>query len=86
RPKLQRLVADGDLARVVAVKLRRRWLRRCFRRRTAWHVCTETIYRAVYDGHLSPRSRQSPARDVLGRRRQVQRSELLRTGRTYRRR
>lgn len=94
RPKPRRFLAEGDLARVVAVKLRRRWspaqisrwLRRRFPRRAAWHVCTETIYRAVYDGHIPQPRRQAPFRDVLGRRRQVQRSELLRTGRTYRRR
>jgi IS30 family transposase len=94
RPKPRRVGADGDLARVVAVKLRRRWspaqisrwLRRRHPRRAAWHVCAETIYQAVYHGHIPQSRPQVPARDVLGRRRQVQRSELLRTGRTYRRR
>lgn len=80
RPKPRRFVTDEMLREIVAEKLDRRWspaqisrwLRRRYPRRRSWHVCTETIYNAVYRGHI--------------RRQTQRRSPLLRTGRTYRRR
>jgi transposase, IS30 family len=59
-------IADG-LAQGEPVKLARhwspaqisRWLRRRHRRRRSWHVCTETIYEAVYRGLIVPVDRQS---------------------------
>jgi IS30 family transposase len=36
-----------------------RWLRRRYPRRRSWHVCTETIYEAVYRGLIVPVSRQN---------------------------
>jgi len=58
RPKMRIFDVDEGLRRVVAEKLGRRWspaqisrwLRRRFRTRRAWHVCTETIYEAIYRG------------------------------------
>jgi IS30 family transposase len=58
RPKPRRFTVDAGLRTVVAAKLAQRWspsqisrwLRREFSRRVAWHVCTETIYEAVYRG------------------------------------
>ncbi len=58
RPKARRFAVDGALRDVVAGKLGRkwspaqisRWLRRRYRLRSAWHVCVETIYEAVYRG------------------------------------
>ncbi len=58
RPKNRRLAADDQLRMVVAKKLAKkwspaqisRWLRRRYRRRPAWHLCTETIYEGVYRG------------------------------------
>jgi IS30 family transposase len=52
------------LAAVVAAKLEQRWspgqisrwLRRRYPRKQAWHVCTETIYDAVYRGLIVPTS------------------------------
>lgn len=80
RPKPRRLATDIALRDVVAAKLDRRWspaqisrwLRRRYPRRPVWHLCAETIYDGVYQGHF----REA----VPGR------SALLRTGRTYRRR
>lgn len=80
RPKPRRLATDIALRDAVAAKLDRRWspaqisrwLRRRHPRRPAWHVCAETIYEAVYQGHIRPLNQR--------------RSPLLRTGRTYRRR
>lgn len=80
RPKPRRFMTDADLREIVAAKLDRRWspaqvsrwLRRRYPRRTAWHVCAETIYEAVYQGRIRPVTQQ--------------RSPLLRTARTYRRR
>jgi hypothetical protein len=54
--------ADAGLAAVVAAKLEQRWspgqisrwLRRRYPRKPAWHVCTETIYDAVYRGLIVP--------------------------------
>ena len=62
RPKPRRLSVDTELRQVVAGKLAShwspaqisRWLRRRYRRRPAWHVCTETIYEAVYRGLVVP--------------------------------
>jgi IS30 family transposase len=67
RPKPRRLSADAGLREVVAGKLAghwspaqiSRWLRRRYRRRPAWHVCTETIYEAVYRGLVVPVDAQS---------------------------
>jgi transposase, IS30 family len=67
RPKPRRLSADAELREVVAGKLAKhwspaqisRWLRRRYRRRPAWHVCTETIYEAVYRGLVVPVDAQS---------------------------
>jgi transposase, IS30 family len=58
--------ADAELAKIVAGRLEQRWspgqisrwLRRRYPRKPAWHVCTETIYEAVYRGLIvavSPR-------------------------------
>jgi IS30 family transposase len=60
RPKPRRFTADGTLRELVAGRLARkgspgqisRWLRRRYPRRTAWHVCAETIYESVYCGHV----------------------------------
>jgi IS30 family transposase len=62
RPKQRRFVLDDGLRTVVADKLTRRWspaqisrwLRRRYPRRVHWHVCTETIYEAVYQGLIVP--------------------------------
>jgi len=67
RPKPRRFSVDVALAETVAGKLARhwspaqisRWLRRRHRRRRSWHVCTETIYEAVYRGLIVPVDRQS---------------------------
>ena len=53
---------DDGLRTVVADKLARRWspaqisrwLRRRYPHRVYWHVCTETIYEAVYQGLIVP--------------------------------
>jgi IS30 family transposase len=62
RAKLRRFAVDDELREVVAGKLAKlwspaqisRWLRRRYRRRSGWHVCTETIYEAVYRGLIVP--------------------------------
>lgn len=62
RPKLHRFATDPELRAVVAAKLRKRWspqqitrwLRRRWPKRTAWHVCAETIYEAIYRGLIVP--------------------------------
>ena len=67
RPKPRRFSVDAELARTVAGRLAKhwspaqisRWLRRRYRRRRSWHVCTETIYEAVYRGLIVPVDRQS---------------------------
>jgi IS30 family transposase len=67
RPKPRRLSVDAGLREVVAGKLAKhwspaqisRWLRRRYRRRAGWHVCTETIYEAVYRGLVVPVNAQS---------------------------
>jgi|ERR1019366_1770686 transposase len=56
RPRTRVFEADAELARVVAGRLEQwwspgqisRWLRRRYPRRPDWHVCTETVYDAVY--------------------------------------
>lgn len=58
RPKVRVFVSDHALRDLVATKLAKRWspaqisrwLRRKFSRRKRWHVCTETIYEALYRG------------------------------------
>jgi IS30 family transposase len=58
RAKRHRFAADDRLRAVVARKLElqwspaliSRWLRRRWPKRRSWHVCTETIYEAVYRG------------------------------------
>ncbi|WP_157728360.1 helix-turn-helix domain-containing protein [Actinopolymorpha singaporensis] len=58
RAKQHRFVIDERLRLVVARKLELqwspvligRWLRRRWPKRRSWHVCTETIYEAVYRG------------------------------------
>ena len=66
RPRVRVFGADAGLAAVVAGRLEQRWspgqisrwLRRHYPRRPGWHVCTETIYDAVYRGLIiapSPR-------------------------------
>ena len=67
RPKPRRFSIDAELAETVAGRLAKRWspaqisrwLRRRYRRRRAWHVCTETIYKAVYRGRIVPVDRQN---------------------------
>jgi transposase, IS30 family len=67
RPKPRRLAVDAELREVVAGKLAKhwspaqisRWLRRRYRHRPGWHVCTETIYEAVYRGLVIPVSAQN---------------------------
>jgi transposase, IS30 family len=62
RPKSRRLSVDVGLREVVAGKLGKRWspaqisrwLRRRYPRRPRWHVCTETLYEAVYRGLVVP--------------------------------
>jgi len=67
RPKPRRLSVDAELCQAVADKLARhwspaqisRWLRRRYRRRPSWHLCTETIYEAVYRGLVVPANAQN---------------------------
>jgi transposase, IS30 family len=67
RPKPRRLSADAELRELVAGKLAKhwspaqisRWLRRRYRRRPGWHVCTETLYEAVYRGLVVPVNTQN---------------------------
>src|SRR5690242_8860699 len=66
RPKVRIFESDTELARAVAARLGQRWspgqisrwLRRHYPRKPAWHVCTETIYEAVYRGLIIPVSPQ----------------------------
>jgi IS30 family transposase len=66
RPRMRVFEEDAELAAVVAGQLARRWspgqisrwLRRRYPRRPDWHVCTETIYEAVYRGLVVPVSPQ----------------------------
>jgi transposase, IS30 family len=67
RAKLRRFAVDAELREVVAGKLSKhwspaqitRWLRRRYPRRIGWHVCTETIYEAVYRGLVVPVDRRN---------------------------
>jgi transposase, IS30 family len=67
RPKPRLLSVDAELREAVAGKLARhwspaqisRWLRRRYRRRPGWRVCTETIYEAVYRGLVVPVTTQN---------------------------
>jgi IS30 family transposase len=67
RAKLHRFAVDAELREIVAGKLGKRWspaqisrwLRRRYRRRRHWQVCTETIYEAVYRGLILPIDRQN---------------------------
>jgi IS30 family transposase len=62
RPKGRRVVADAGLRAVVADKVTRRWspaqisrwLRRRYPLRASWQLCAETIYEALYRGHILP--------------------------------
>jgi IS30 family transposase len=62
RPRPRLLERDAELARAVARRLEQRWspaqisrwLRRRHPRRPDWHLCTETIYEAVYRGLIVP--------------------------------
>jgi IS30 family transposase len=64
RPKARRVVVDVGLCALVADKLTQRWspaqisrwLRRRYPARPGWHLCAETIYEAVYRGHILPAS------------------------------
>jgi transposase, IS30 family len=66
RPRTRVFQADAELAAVVAGRLDKRWspgqisrwLRRRHPRKPDWHVCTETIYEAVYRGLIVPPSPQ----------------------------
>src|SRR6185312_11444621 len=67
RAKPRRFAVDAELREIVAGKLVThwspaqisRWLRRRYRRRRSWQVCTETIYEAVYRGLVVPVDRQN---------------------------
>lgn len=67
RPRPRRFSVDHELREAVAGQLAKRWspgqisrwLRRRYRRRPGWHVCTETIYEAVYRGLVVPVNRHS---------------------------
>lgn len=67
RVKQRRFALDAGLREAVAGKLAKhwspaqisRWLRRRFPRRSGWHVCTETIYEAVYRGLIVPVDREN---------------------------
>jgi len=86
RPKTRRLAVDEGLRTAVAKKLAKkwspaqisRWLRRRYRRRPAWHLCTETIYEGVYRGLVIEFNQQD--------RNSGKRANILRTGRIYRHR
>jgi IS30 family transposase len=61
-------LACGEPVKVIAARLERRWspgqisrwLRRRYPRKPQWHVCTETIYEAVYRGLILPVSPRLP--------------------------
>jgi transposase, IS30 family len=77
RVKPRRFAVVAGLREVVAGKLAKhwspaqisRWLRRRFPRRSGWHVCTETIYEAVYRGLIVPIDRQNLRTGRIYRRR-----------------
>jgi IS30 family transposase len=72
RPKPRRLARDPALREAVAGKLAQRWspaqisrwLRRRYRRRATWQLCTETLYQAIYLGQVGP---MAPAKLRTGR-------------------
>jgi IS30 family transposase len=86
RPKTCKLAIDGGLRAAVAKKLAKkwspaqisRWLRRRYRCRPTWHLCTETIYEGVYRGLVVEFDQQD--------RNSGKRANILRTGRIYRHR
>ena len=82
RPKTRRLTLDKGLRTTVAKKWSpaqiSRWLRRRYRRRPTWHLCTETIYEGVYRGLVVDVDQQA--------RNSGKNVNILRTGRTYRHR
>ncbi|MBY6388858.1 IS30 family transposase [Rhodococcus erythropolis] len=86
RLKGRRLAADDGLRMAVATKLAKkwspaqisRWLRRRYRRRPTWHLCTETIYEGVYQGLVVDFDRRA--------RSSGKNASILRTGRIYRHR
>jgi len=86
RPKPRRLALDEGLRTAVAKKLAKkwspaqisRWLRRRYRRRPTWHLCTETIYEGVYRGLVVDIDQQD--------RNSGKNANILRTGRIYRHR
>ncbi|GLB69589.1 IS30 family transposase [Arthrobacter mangrovi] len=63
RPRERRFAFDEALRNAVVQKLDKhwspaqikRWLRRRWPKRKCWHVCTETIYEAVYRGLITAR-------------------------------
>ena len=59
----------GKLAKHWSPAQNSRWLRRRFPRRSGWHVCTETIYEAVYRGLIVPIDRQNLRTGRIYRRR-----------------
>ena len=66
RPKTRRVAGDAALRGQVAAKLGlhwspaqiSRWLKRRWRHRPEWHLCTETIYEAAYRGLVVPVGQQ----------------------------
>jgi transposase, IS30 family len=77
RVKSRRFAVQAGLREAVAGRLAKhwspaqisRWLRRRFPRRSGWHVCTETIYEAVYRGLIVPIDRQNLRTGRIYRRR-----------------
>lgn len=75
RPGRARLTSDSDLRAVVQDKLELEWspeqiaahLRETFPERTAWHLCHETIYQALYRGARGGLSRKLTKRLRTGR-------------------
>ncbi|WP_425580583.1 IS30 family transposase, partial [Streptosporangium amethystogenes] len=75
RPRQGRLLADGDLRAEVQAKLELEWspeqiaayLRRSRPDRPSWHICHETIYRALYQGGKGGLSRKLTRRLRTGR-------------------
>ena len=67
RPKPRRVEADPGLGRAIAGRLMlrwspaqvSRWLRRRYPRRRGWHVCTETIYEALYQRRIPVSAEES---------------------------
>lgn len=86
QPKTRKLAVGAGLRTAVAMKLSKkwspaqisRWLRRRYRRRPTWHLCTETIYEGVYRGLVVDIDQQT--------RSSGKNANILRTGRIYRHR